>query len=106
MPLARLETLRLAVTAAADIAILSLVIYWLLTIVRGTRAAQVLAGVAAVALMYRLALVTGLVGVQSFLGYIAPFTAIALVVLFQSEIRKSLSQLGRREWFRASRPDE
>jgi diadenylate cyclase len=48
----------------------------------------------------------GLVGLQSFLGYIAPFTAIALVVLFQGEIRRSLTQLGRRHFFGTSRPED
>lgn len=106
MPLARFESLKPVLIAAADISILALMIYWLLTIVRGTRAAHVLAGVVAVAVTYRLAAAVGLVGLQSFLGYIAPFTAIALVVLFQSEIRRSLTQLGRREFFSEGRRDE
>ena len=101
MPTAPFESLKAIITAAADIALLSLLIYWLLTIVRGTRAAHVLTGVVAVAVIYRAAAEIGLVGLQSFLGYIAPFTAIALVVLFQSEIRRSLTQLGRREFFAA-----
>ena len=106
MPLARLESLRPFITSAADIVILALLIYWLLTIVRGTRAAHVLAGVIAVAVTYRVAAAIGLVGLQSFLGYIAPFTAIAMVVLFQSEIRRSLTQLGRREFFGEARRDQ
>ena len=106
MPLARFESLKPVLIAAADISILALMIYWLLTIVRGTRAAHVLAGVVAVAVTYRAAAAVGLVGLQSFLGYIAPFTAIALVVLFQSEIRRSLTQLGRRELFGEGRTDQ
>ena len=105
MPLTGFESARQIVTAPADIAILSLVIYWLLTIVRGTRAAHLLFGVIAVAVTYRLASAIGLAGLQSFFGYIAPFTAISLVVLFQTEIRRSLSQLGRQEWFGGSRRD-
>ena len=78
----------------------------LLTIVRGTRAAHVLGGVVALAVLYRAATQIGLVGLQSFIGYIAPFTAIGLVVLFKSEIRRSLTQLGSQDIFGAPRHEE
>jgi len=106
MPGARFESLKLIIVAIADIATLSLLIYWLLTIVRGTRAAQVLGGVVAVAVLYRVAAQIGMVGLQSFIGYIAPFTAIGLVVLFKSEIRRSLTQLGSQDIFGAPRHEE
>lgn len=106
MPLARFESVKPILIAATDIAVLSLIIYWLLTIVRGTRAAQVLGGVIALAVIYRAASQIGLVGLQSLIGYIAPFTAIAIVVLFQSEIRRSLTQLGSQDIFGAPRHEE
>lgn len=106
MPPELFTSLKPVLIAAADIVFLALVIYWLLTIVRGTRAFPVLVGIAAVVITYTVADYLGFGGLVSFLGYLAPFTGIALVVLFQSEIRRSLSRLGRWEIFGATRSDQ
>lgn len=106
MPPEPFSSLKPVLIAAADIVVLALVIYWLLTIVRGTRAFPVLVGTGAVVVTYTAADYLGLVGLVSFLGYLAPFTGIALVVLFQSEIRRSLSRLGRWQIFGVARHDQ
>src|SRR5205085_3327132 len=33
------------------------------------------------------------------LNYIVPYTALAVIVLFQSEIRRTLARIGRKRWF-------
>ena len=89
----------LTVTAVADILAVAFVIYQLLLIVRGTRAAQVLAGILTVVVIYEVALHAHLLALRSLLSSLVPYTAIAIIVLFQSEIRRTLARLGRRRIF-------
>lgn len=83
-----------------DILIVSLVIYEVLKLIRGTRAVQMaIGGGVFVALFYgsqfsRLETVTWLI--RSVAAYV-PF---ALIVLFQSDIRRALAHLGRAPFFR------
>jgi diadenylate cyclase len=90
---------RLTVTAVIDILAVAFVIYQLLEIVRGTRAAHILVGILAVVITYEVALRTGLEALRSLLASLAPYTAIAIIVLFQSEIRRTLARLGRKRLF-------
>jgi diadenylate cyclase len=96
----------LTVTAVIDILAVAFVIYQLLEIVRGTRAAHILVGILAVVLTYQVALRTGLEALRSLLASLAPYTAIAIIVLFQSEIRRTLARLGRKRLFGGYRRPE
>ena len=87
---------RLGLTAVLDILAVALVLYQLLQIVRGTRAAHILAGILAVAIIYWVAVQLGLETLRSMLSSLAPYTAIAIIVLFQQEIRRALGRLGRK----------
>jgi diadenylate cyclase len=97
---------RLTVTAVIDILAVAFVIYQLLEIVRGTRAAHILVGILAVVITYEVALRTGLEALRSLLASLAPYTAIAIIVLFQSEIRRTLARLGRKRLFGGYRSQE
>jgi len=90
---------RLTITAAIDILAVAVIIYQLLQIVRGTRAAHILAGILTVFVAYQIALRTGLEALRTLLASLAPYTAIAIIVLFQSEIRRTLARLGRKRLF-------
>jgi diadenylate cyclase len=90
------ELPRLGFTAVLDILGVALVLYQLLQIVRGTRAAHILAGVLTVVIIYQLSLQLGLETLRSMLSSLAPYTAIAIIVLFQQEIRRALGRLGRK----------
>jgi diadenylate cyclase len=90
---------RIGFTAVLDILAVAFVIYQLLLIVRGTRAAQILLGIVAVALVYQGAVYAQLEALRSMLSSLAPYSAIAIIVLFQSEIRRTLARLGRRRLF-------
>jgi diadenylate cyclase len=90
------EVPRFGLTAVLDILAVALVLYQLLQIVRGTRAAHILVGILAVIIMYQVALRLGLETLRSMLSLLAPYTAIAIIVLFQQEIRRALGRLGRR----------
>ena len=86
-------------TAAIDILIVAALIYQLLLVVRGTRAAHILAGIGMVGALYGLSIVANLEAVRLLLSYLIPYTPIAVIILFQSEIRRTLARMGRRRFF-------
>lgn len=89
----------LTLTAVVDIVAVAFLIYQLLEIVRGTRAAHILAGILTVFIVYQISLRAGLEVLRSLLASLVPYTAIAIIVLFQSEIRRTLARLGRKRLF-------
>jgi diadenylate cyclase len=76
--------------AVAEILLLAYLLYVFLHSIRGTRAAPVVAGVLIVAALYALAGALGLTTVHAVIGSVAPYAAIALVVIFQAEMRRAL----------------
>jgi diadenylate cyclase len=90
---------KFGIADAVDILAVAFVIYQLLQIVRGTRAAHILLGIVAVALMYQIAVRAHLEALRTLLASLAPYSAIAIIILFQSEIRRTLARLGRRRLF-------
>lgn len=89
----------LTATAVVDILAVAFLIYQLLEIVRGTRAAHILAGILTVFIVYEISVHAGLEVLRSLLASLVPYTAIAIIVLFQSEIRRTLASLGRKRIF-------
>jgi len=90
---------RLNLIAVLDILTVAALIYQLLLIVRGTRAGHILIGILTLVLLYGVAVWAGLEALRSLLSYIVPYTAIAVIILFQSEIRRTLARIGRKRWF-------
>ncbi len=82
-----------------DILVVAFLIYQALMIVKGTRAGPILAGILMMGALYVVALYAGLEAVRSVLSYIVPYMALAVIILFQSEIRRTLARLGRKRWF-------
>jgi diadenylate cyclase len=82
-----------------DILLVALIIYQVLVMIRGTRAAPMLAGLAAVAVAFYLARIGELVTLNWLVNHLLPYVVFALIVVFQSEIRHVLSDLGRRVSF-------
>ena len=90
--------LRVPVTVL-DILLVALIIYEVLVMIRGTRAAPMLAGLAAVAVAFYLARIGELVTLNWLVSHLLPYVVFALIVVFQSEIRHVLSDVGRRVSF-------
>jgi len=82
-----------------DILAVAVLIYQLLMIVRGTRAGHILVGILTMVLIYAVSVWAGLEALRSMLSYIVPYTGIAIIILFQSEIRRTLARIGRKRWF-------
>lgn len=89
---------RLSIRAVIDILLVSLLIYQSAMILRGRRAAHIVLGLGTLVVVYVSALLTGLELVRTVLEAIAPYTAFALIVVFQSELRRMLSRLGEQRW--------
>jgi diadenylate cyclase len=86
-------------TSVIDILIVAALIYQLLLVVRGTRAAHILAGIAMVAGLYGISILANLEALRSLLSYLIPYTPIVVIILFQSEIRRTLAKMGRHRFF-------
>lgn len=83
------------IKAIVDIGVVSYVIYKLIFLVKETRALQLIKGIAFVLAAYY---VSGLLGLRTFafiLQNTIQIVGLALVVLFQPELRRALEQIGR-----------
>ncbi|HDL53293.1 MAG TPA: TIGR00159 family protein [Proteobacteria bacterium] len=78
----------------ADVALVTVILYWILTLIRGTRAIQMVFGLVVLGVAYLFAQGTELNTLtwilQTFLGSIV----IIIVILFQNEIRRALALVG------------
>jgi diadenylate cyclase len=88
----------LTVTGVIDILAVSFLVYQCFMVVRGTRAGHILGGILIMVSLYAVALWTGLEALRSLLSFIVPYLGIAIIVLFQSEIRRTLARIGRKRW--------
>ncbi len=78
-----------------DIIIVALIIYYLLTLIEGTRAVQILFGLAAVFLLFLLSQQWELFTLSWFLGHFLGSIILIVVILFQHDIRKALAGIGK-----------
>ena len=78
-----------------DISIVSYVIYKMAMLVRETRAWQLIKGILFILIASKLSDILGLRTIAFILKMIIQYLAIALVVLFQPELRRGLEQIGR-----------
>jgi diadenylate cyclase len=102
LPFPLTELPPLTLTAAIDIVIVAALIYQFLLIIRGRRAVHVLLGLGVLALIYAVAVWAKLDLLRTILATLAPYTAIALIVMFQTELRRALARLGRRPFMGVS----
>ncbi len=83
-----------------DILIVSVLIYEGLKLIRGTRAAQMALGSALVLLLFYVSRRFPLQTVNWVIRNVFVYVGFAAIVLFQSDIRRALSHLGRAPFFR------
>jgi len=89
-----------------DITVVAVVVYFFLRLIRGTRAVQMLIGVAVVVVTYQLARVFGLFTVEWIFGHFFSAFMVILVVLFQQEIRRALVRVAVNPLASAAAPAE
>ena len=84
---------------ALDIFLVALLIYQVLVMIRGTRAVPMLVGLVVVAVTFYFARVGELTTLNWVVSHFLPYVVFALIVVFQSEIRHVLADVGRRFTF-------
>ncbi len=78
-----------------DIAIVAFAIYWLLLLIRGTRAVQILVGLVALVGVLVASELFQLVTVRLVLENFMSSFVLIIIVLFQNDIRRALARVGR-----------
>jgi len=86
---------QISLTTLLDIAITALFIYWLFSLIRGTRAVTLVIGVSILLGVYAAALALDLRLFTQLLQAGAVVGLFALVVVFQPELRRALERIGR-----------
>lgn len=92
---------------ALDVLLVSFIIYNGIKLIRETRAEQLVKGIIILMGVYVASVVIHLNMMKTLLDYFFNFTIIALLVIFQPEIRRALEQIGRSKigskyWFQIS----
>jgi len=82
-------------TTLVDIGITALLIYWLFSLIRGTRAVSLVIGVSVLFAVYAAARAFDLRLLTQILQTLAVVGLFALVVVFQPELRRALDRIGR-----------
>ena len=86
---------QIRLSTAVDIAITALLIYWLFSLIRGTRAVRLVIGVSVLFAVYAAAQAFDLRLVSQILQTGAVVGLFAIVVVFQPELRRALERIGR-----------
>ncbi len=84
---------------SVDILIVAFVTYRILLMIKGTRAVQMLLGLAVIAGIYMISLKSELVMTRWFLNNIMNSLILVIVVLFQNDIRRALTSVGKAPFF-------
>ncbi len=88
----------ITLTAVIDILAVAFLIYQFFLIIRGRRAVPIIMGIFMLVAVYGISVFAGLGLLRTILETLAPYTVFALIVMFQSDIRRLLARMGRRRW--------
>jgi diadenylate cyclase len=94
MPLLQSALDTVSPSVLADVAITALLIYWLFSLIRGTRAVRLVVGVCFLLVVYGAAVTFDLRLLRVILQTSAYVGLFALVVVFQPELRRALDRIG------------
>ncbi|MBQ4159316.1 MAG: diadenylate cyclase CdaA [Clostridia bacterium] len=81
-----------------DIAIVAVIVYWALRLIRETRAAQLVKGILVLVALYQVSSWLGFNTLQYILQNTLQLGLIALLIVFQPELRRALEQIGHGAW--------
>ncbi len=84
---------------AVDVTLIAIVVYWIILRIRGTRAVQMLIGLVILFGTYLLSQVFELYTLNWILDNFLTSILLVIVVLFQSDIRRALTEVGRGPFF-------
>lgn len=84
-----------------DVAVTSVLIYYFLLLIRGTRAVQIMVGLFVLVVILAAAKVLHLLLLATMMQYVVIAIAVTLPIVFQPELRRALEQIGRGGFFSA-----
>jgi diadenylate cyclase len=90
---------RLTWISVLDILIVAFIIYQVLVLMKGTRAVQMTLGLTVLVAFFYFSRWGGLETVSWLLTNILPYFVFAIIVIFQSEIRRALAHFGKTRFF-------
>ena len=91
---------------AIDIMATSVLAYYLLLLIRGTRAVQIVLGLLTLVVVLGVSNLLHLLVLATVMQYILLGTAVTLPIVFQPELRRVLEQIGRGRFFRREPADD
>jgi len=89
-----LSTLKI-ITSVLDLLIVWYVLYLLITVFKGTKAIQLLKGIVVIVIGQQVSKILNLTATSKLFDIVIQWGVLALIVIFQPEIRRALEQLGR-----------
>jgi diadenylate cyclase len=95
----RLLSLHFTWRDAVDVIVVAFIIYYILTLIRGTRAMQISIGLVVLASTYFVARAFDLPALEAISREILFYLPFAIIVLFQTEIRRALARMGLLAFF-------
>lgn len=88
-----------AIKDAADVLIVSYLIYKMIQLVRGTRAVQLLKGIFLIVITWALSTWLNLYTLKWLMNQMFSFGMVTILIIFQPELRRALEQIGRGKLF-------
>jgi diadenylate cyclase len=96
---------QVGITDIIDVIVTSVLVYYLLLLIRGTRAVQILLGILVLVALLGIANVLHLYLLSSILRWVVVGAAVTIPIVFQPELRRALEQIGRGGLFRLDSGD-
>lgn len=87
------------ISSAVDILLVWFVIYKLINIIKGTKAVQLLKGILVILVVRILSDFLGLTTMSWIMQQLITYGFLAIIIIFQPELRRALEQLGRGRFF-------
>ena len=88
------------IASVLDLLIVWYVLYLLITVFKGTKAIQLLKGIVVIVIGQQLSKMLNLTATSRLFDLVIQWGVLALIVIFQPEIRRALEQLGRGSLFK------
>ncbi len=92
-------TLKEIIVNILDIILVAIIIYETIILIKGTRTVQMLLGILLIALLYLVAQYLGMPTITWLLDGFIKYFVLILIILFQNDIRRALTEVGRNPFF-------
>jgi diadenylate cyclase len=98
---------RLDLISVIDILLVAVIFYWILTVIQGTQAVQLLRGLLILAVLAAImaSVFSRLIAFSWLVGKVFPALLVAIPIIFQPELRRALDRVGRARIFNSAHPN-